>query len=277
MSNTNRAGFLRKAFTLLELLVIVAIMGAMVTVGIVSVRSGQGVARVKGATRDVFAAVRRARSTALVTQQSVVVEYSTTMQDDEPIVNIKVTSAKLMSEGVDLAKVRTVTGQYISQPTELVHIESPGDAADKTAGESSETSGETLEDVLFTPIATDIVKGMRIKVIKGDEELSADQNVRKKRVSAFSNVDYLLGIYEKREAKKQSEASKSGNESSSFDSSKPSEEDDLSKPVRVVWEPNGRVEPHQLWIYADGQSPEDGLSIKIDRFGAAKVLSSSDN
>ena len=275
MKKIQSAARFKKAFTLLELLVIVAIMGMMVTVGIVNVRSGQGAARVKGATRDVFAAIRRARSTALVTQQSVVVEYSTTMEDEDPVVNIKVTSAKLISEGVDFSKVRTVTGQYIVEQRELVHIEKAEETSEEKPIEGK-SSGETLEDVLFTPIATDIVKGMRIKVVK-DSELLAEGAVRQRRVSAFSNVDYLLGVYAKRDEKSSSlktqEDSQSNN--SSDDAKAPLE--DISKPVSVVWEPNGRVEPHQVWIYADGQSPEDGLSIKIDRFGAAKVISSNDN
>ena len=53
--------------------------------------------------------------------------------------------------------------------------------------------------------------------------------------------------------------------------SKPSE--DVGEPVSIVWETNGRVEPHRVWIYPDGARPEDGLSIKVDAFGAAKVVS----
>ena len=47
----------------------------------------------------------------------------------------------------------------------------------------------------------------------------------------------------------------------------------MQEPVSVVRETNGRVESHQVWVYADGRRPEDGLSIRIDGFGAAKVLS----
>ena len=43
--------------------------------------------------------------------------------------------------------------------------------------------------------------------------------------------------------------------------------------VSVVWEVNGRCEPHRVYVYPAGKSPESGLCIKIDRFGAAKVLS----
>ena len=55
------------------------------------------------------------------------------------------------------------------------------------------------------------------------------------------------------------------------DKDKPAEED-FQEPVSIVWETNGRVEPHQVWIYPDGAKPEDGLSIKVDAFGGAKVL-----
>jgi hypothetical protein len=42
--------------------------------------------------------------------------------------------------------------------------------------------------------------------------------------------------------------------------------------VSVVWETNGAVEPHKIWIYPDGKKPEDGLMLNIDSFGAVKVL-----
>ena len=42
--------------------------------------------------------------------------------------------------------------------------------------------------------------------------------------------------------------------------------------VSVVWETNGAVEPHRIWIYPDGKKPEDGLQLNIDSFGAVKVL-----
>ena len=48
----------------------------MVSIGVGSIMSGQGAARVKGATRDVYAAIRHARSVALVTGQRVLVNYS---------------------------------------------------------------------------------------------------------------------------------------------------------------------------------------------------------
>ena len=47
---------------------------------------------------------------------------------------------------------------------------------------------------------------------------------------------------------------------------------DMDEEVSVVWETNGAVEPHRIWIYPDGKKPEDGLQLNVDSFGAVKVL-----
>jgi len=262
---------LKRAFTLIELLVIIAIMGTMVTVGIVSVRSGQGAARVKGATRDIFAAIRHARSTALVTQQPAIITYSTETVDGEVVAKVEITSAKLMTEGVDLTKVRTVTGYPLKSVANVSAVASDKEAAAEDGGGEKE-KGNTLEEVLFAPIDTDIVKGMRLKVVVGGDGLDISEEMHRPKISVFSNVDYLLGKF--KDSKKSAEAEKTAEEgkkgdSSGMDAAKVEDQE----PVSIVWETNGRVEPHQVWVYADGQSPESGLSIRIDRFGAAKVLS----
>ena len=256
----------RRAFTLLELLIIIAIMGLMVTVGVVSVRSGQGAARVRGATRDVFAAIRSARSIALVTQQPAIVTYSVSEEDGEPVPKIDIVSKKLIYDGVDRSKVRTLTGEPLKDaPGRVQDVEEA--SPEKGAAEGS-SGGESLADILFAPVSADVVKGMRIKVLKGDEALAAaDASARKSRVSVFSNVDYLLGKLKGENASDKSEKEKPET------SEKSSAADDRQEPVKVEWEANGRVEPHQVWVYADGTKPEDGLLIKIDRFGAAKVVS----
>ena len=46
----------------------------------------------------------------------------------------------------------------------------------------------------------------------------------------------------------------------------------MDEEASVVWETNGAVEPHRIWIYPDGKKPEDGLMLNIDSFGAVKVL-----
>ena len=288
---------MRRAFTLIELLVIVAILATMVTIGVGSIRSGQGAARVKGATRDIFAAIRHARSVALVTGQPAIITYSTAEEDGEVMAKVEVTSAKLFSseEG---KTYETLSGMPIEgeedryaasadEGRELVHIRGSkaksfakgADAKDaKTTDpehpeDAAGSGGETIEEILFKPMDAEVVKGMRLKVLKDEDDPHASGNAgRKPRISVFSNVDYLIGRFKdaKAEAKKKEDAEKSNDPSTASEASDAKSEE--QEPVSVVWETNGRVDPHQVWVYADGQKPEDGLLIRIDRFGAAKVL-----
>ncbi len=290
----------RRGFTLIELLVIVAIICAMMGVGVMSIRGGQAAARVKGATRDVFAAIRQARSQALVSQQPVIITYSTVDVDGEVAVKVETTGAKLFSSGVDRSKIRTVTGEPLKEARVTASeaaaarataraksqaaraklrsggsaAKAAGDAAaDASAASGAKEEGSIVEDVLFAPIHADVVKGMRIKVVKGeDEAAAATAEGRKPRVSVFSNVDYLLEKFNRKTAAGDA-ASGAASKTSAKKDSKLAKANDDQGPVSVVWETNGRVDPHQVWVYADGQRPEDGLSIRIDRFGAAKVLS----
>lgn len=275
---------MRRAFTLIELLVICAILATMVSIGVGSILSGQGAARVKGATRDVFAAIRHARSVALVTGQRVLVNYSNETVDDEVCVKIEVVAAKIMSADGDRP---TPTPYWVEDykdlpqkakaqdggKYELVHIRKPGEGA----GEATESSGggETLEEILFSPMDSSVIKGMRILVKKGDEALTDETDVQaRSRISVFSNVDYLQSRY--KEAKKDAEVK--SQEGSGKDSASPLESgssgsvNDMDETVSVVWETNGAVEPHKVWIYPDGKKPEDGLMLNIDSFGGVKVL-----
>ena len=255
----------RRAFTLLEILVVCAIMGIMVSVGVVSITAGQGAARVRGAARDVFAAIRQARSTALVTMQPAIITYSTSTLDGEPVAKVEISSTKLLGAGVDRSKLRTVTGYPVDGAgEELVHVEKNKEPA--PGGEKSE--GETLDEILFAPVSDEVFRGMRIKVLVGDDLLESEEAPRKPGISIFSNVDYLLGRY--KEARKNAEPKeRERSEETSSDKQDSSDQE----PVSVVWETNGRVEPHQVYVYPDGKRPEQGLLIRVDRFGAAKVVS----
>lgn len=259
---------MKRAFTLLELLVIVAIMGTMVTLGIVSLQAGQGAVRVKGATRDIFAAIRHARSTALVTQQPAIITYSTEEVDGEVVAKVEITSAKLMTEGVDPSKVRTLSGDRLKS---VATVSAVAESESEDVQEADASKGRTLEDVLFAPIDVNVVKGMRVKVLVGGGELNMVEDRPKPKISVFSNVDYLLGKF--KESKKSATAEKQTETKNAGSDEKDDAKVEDQEPVSVVWSSNGRVEPHQVWVYPDGKHPEDGLSIKIDAFGAAKVIS----
>ena len=270
---------MRRAFTLIELLVIVAILATMVTIGVGSIASGQGSARVKGATRDVYAAIRHARSVALVTGQRVLVNYSNEKIDDEICAKVDIVAAKIMNADGDRPQPTPYwVEEYKDLPAaarvqkgqELVHIRGLAAKAVASDGESSASGGETVEEILFSPMDASVVKGMRILVKKGDEALHDETTEQaRSRISVFSNVDYLQSRYKeaKKEAKEKGEGLGEGEEEKVSGSV-----NDMDGEVSVVWETNGAVEPHKIWIYPDGKKPEDGLMLNVDSFGAVKVL-----
>ncbi len=261
---------MRRAFTLIELLAIVAIIGIMVTAGVVSLGAGQGAARTRGATRDIFATIRQARSTALVTQQPCVLSYSTVTVDGETCAKVEITSARIFS-GSSVTEAETLSGERVNlaDPNGTAAAAESGDGA---VAEDGAGGGQAIEDILFEPIAADVVKGMAIQVKMADELIEVEQNEEKSRsmISAFSNVDALLGRY--KESTK-SATEKEADETDAAREAAPAAGDDVQEPVSVVWEVNGRCEPHRVYVYPAGKSPDSGLCIKIDRFGAAKVLS----
>ncbi len=262
---------MRRAFTLIELLVIVGIIASMVTVSVLSVRSGQDAVRMRGAARDVFATIRRARSTALITQKPTVITYSCSEVDGESAIKIEIKSEEIMSTSSGKERVQTLSGAPL--PAEAAE-DAPVTAESAAAGGPGEEGGESVEEVLFRPIDEEVVRGMRLKVALGDESLDygGSGSAAGSKVSIFSTADYLSKMYGATSKKKQEDAA-----SSSSGTTEPSAEKGIQEPVSVVWETNGRVEPHRIWIYADGAEPESGLSIKIDRFGAAKILASGED
>lgn len=247
---------MRKAFTLIELLVIVAIIGIMVASSVVNVGAGQRAARIRGAARDIFAVIRHARSTALVTQQPSVITYSTVRIDDEVCAKVEINAARII--GADsVQRATTLEGDAVS-------LSDAGDDSGDASG------GLTVEDVLFAPISTEVVRGIRIKVLKDGDELDAQQDSARSRpkISVFSNVDYLIGKFN--DAKRKAAENAEVGEDVSAPQAVADAEDQGE--VSIVWEVNGRTEPHKVWIYPDGSSPEKGLCVRVDRFGGAKVL-----
>lgn len=249
---------MRRAFTLIELLVIVAIIGIMVATSVVNIGAGQRAARIRGATRDIFAVIRHARSTALVTQQPSVITYSTVTIDDEVCAKVEINAAKILNADT-VQRASTLSGEMVSLYD--------------NDGSDGDSGGLTVEDVLFAPISTDVVRGIRVKVLKDGEQLeyADDEAKARPKISVFSNVDYLIGKLKDAKAK-EAEAKAKEDEEAGLSAVQTIPDSSDQEPVSVVWEVNGRTEPHKVWVFPDGSSPEKGLCISIDRFGAAKVL-----
>lgn len=271
---------MRRAFTLIEILTVVAIISIMVTAGVVSVRAGQGAARLKAATRDIFATIRHARSVALITQQPSVITYSTQMVDGEVCAKVEIVTAKIFEDNA-ATTAQTLSGREVSLGgADAESASGSRDAGRMTKGgkatqhEEDDAGGQSVSDILFAPISTEVVKGLRLKVTMGDEmlaESTVSDEQRKSMISAWGTASGIIESY--RKIREKSDAEKNPPEGDTSDAgAADGAGESAQEPVSVVWEVNGRTEPHRIWIYRDGSTPERGLSIKVDRFGAAKVL-----
>ena len=159
---------MKRAFTLIELLVIIAIMGTMVAVAVGSVFSGQSAARVRGATRDVLAEIRRARSTALITQSAAVITFSNETSGDVHIAKVEVKGENLIGS-VKEVEATTIEGKKVTV-----------------------SGDEMLAEKINAPIPAQVLEGIKIMVVMGEDGIASSEEIssRKSGVSVFSNIDY---------------------------------------------------------------------------------------
>ena len=253
----------RVGFTLIELLVIIAIMGTMVAVSVLSVRQGQGAARLRGTARDILAKIRFARSVAMTSEEPSIITYSTESIDGDVCAKIEtVASKKLAFSGV--AEAETLGGEKVSLVGE----------SDLEAGDDKSFQGMTAGDVLFAPVSEEVLRGVRLKVeLAGEEEEESSRpGLKRSNVSIFSNVDYLLGLYESAKEKAEREKKEAQEKEGEAPPAEEREIEPLQEPVQLVWQANGRCDPHRVWVYLDGAERESGLVIDVDMFGAVKLL-----
>lgn len=257
----------RRGFTLLELLIIIAILGMVSAVAVVSFSVGMEATRLRGAVRDVFAAMRQARSAALVTQKPAIITFSTDKTADGIVSRFAITSAELQTTH----SLMTSAGR---PPRSLDGYRTQGGAAE--GGEGGDGGGQSVAEALFEPVAEDVMTGVGIKVVfagedVGEEDASNVDEARRSSVSTFSNTPFLLGMYAAERERRKSEAAAAA----------PPAGDDPGKPpveaveedAHVLWQTNGR--PHsacEIHVYIDGDDWRDGWLIRTDMFGAVEVV-----
>ena len=231
-----------KAFTLIELLVIIAIMALMVSVGIVSLQAAQDAARVKSAARDVMAAIRTARSHALISKRPVVVIYSNEKNGDESCASVVIQEKSLFRESRSFEPVYTLAGDRV-------------DTGDDVADDPD--FGETAVEVLNPKeVSRQVMTGLKLKVLEEDETLMLPENeTRRSKISIFSTADNVSRTLESGPSKNEKPAENAAAEAT-------------EEPVKVAFAANGTVTPpHRVWIYPEGSDPSGGFSIHVDRFG----------
>jgi len=265
---------MRRAFTLIELLVVVAIIGLMVTVAVVSVQEGQEYAALRGSVRSVFAAIRQARSIALVSQKPAVITFSSSRSEDSVRSKVEITSVSLMESKANI-RARSITGEWkiLGEEAESVPAGKERNATQHGSAASDSNSGQTVEEILFSPVSEEVLTGVCIKVVMDDEDadgtVAIDNEVRRSRISVFSNVDFLMSSFKKgREAEKERKEKETAAEETALQN----DVEEIEAEKSVAWQTNGRCDPHRIYIYPETGTIEDAWVIKVDRFGGVKVL-----
>ena len=243
----------RRGFTLVELLVVVAIVGTMLAVAVASVGAGMSSVRMKSATRRVLLLSRQARTLALLRQQPAVITYSETWSGSE-FQGSKIKIESKAERGGGNVPLQSLSG-----------YETYGGGEEEDGGDEYGQSSDlkqTMENV-----EDDSLVGIRLKVELLDQDGHAYGEKKRSSISVFSNVDYLL----KRARESAAPASGAREEEKSEDPEDASAAKTPNDPVSIVYETNGRCPPHRITLYKDGQDESDGLVMEVDRFGAVKV------
>ena len=242
----------RHGFTLVELLVVVAIIAVMLSTAALSVGSGTASVRMKNAVRSVWQLSGYARTMALLRQHAVVVTYSEVWEGDS-----FVKSQIEVKAGTELS---TPTGEASSSVARSIF-----DPEAELPALEEETEEDSAENVVQEGMDERAFEfpDVHVKVEFLDED-DYSRNGKKKAISVFSNVDYLLGRdkKEKTESERAKEARAFGDEGKA--------QQEMREPVSVIFETNGRCVPHRILVWKDGQDEAAATVLEVDRFGAIK-------
>ena len=246
----------------MELLVVVAIIAIMLSTAALSVGSGTTAVRMKNAVRSVWQLSGYARTMALLRQHAVVVTYSEVWEGDT-FVKSKI-EVKAGSEiSTPTAEQSSTVARSIFDPeAEIPQLEeeTEEDSAESVVQEGMEERAYEFPDV-------------HLKVeLQGED--GSFEGEKKKAVSVFSNVDYLLG--RNKAASDDKEKKEEGKRSGASDDEEETKQE-TREPVSIVFETNGRCEPHRILVWKDGKDEDSATVLEVDRFGAMKNHDSEDD
>ncbi len=168
-------------------------------------------------------------------------------------------NGEAVEENDELVAASEVDDNAISKEQELMEriVDDPQDSDPDRADASD-----------WDPDSPRSFRGIHLKV-----ELLDDEGVafgeRKSRVSVFSNVDYLRGQSRAAEASRVSRSDSSDQAQTSDGENGQSAS--AEEPVSIVYEANGRCQPHRIKVWKDGADEDSGLTVTVDRFGKTKV------
>ena len=253
----------RHGFTLVELLVVVAIIAVMLSTAALSVGSGTASVRMKNAVRSVWQLSGYARTMALLRQHAVVITYSEVWEGDTFVksqIEVKAGSeVSTPSEELSSTVARSIFDPEAEIPA--LEEETDEDSAESVVKEGLEARAYEFNDV-------------HVKVELLGEE-GTYQTGKKKTISVFSNVDYLLGRGKTDDEEGKSSSSGGTRFRASDDEDEPKHE--MREPVSIVFETNGRCEPHRILVWKDGKDEDTATVLEVDRFGTIKNPEAEDD
>lgn len=260
-------------FTLIEILIVVAIIGVMLAVAVVSVASGRDATRARAAARGVAQMSHYANALAILRQRAAVISFS----------GNKI-SVQLSGQGVDTSEIGETTDPIyrevnvdgktvVTLPSEEMENEEPAAEADakqeKEAGYldqgitpdiddfSKEDAERTFEGVLF-----------RVELVDENGQALDATTATQLRSEANAMV-----------AKREPAGAAWSNTSGEIDLGET--DDDLEKPEvrpenegRVIYESNGSCAPYRVIIFAtteDNQEGEELMSVNVSRSGKVTI------
>ena len=270
----------RSGFTLIEILIVVAIIGVMLVSAVVNVASGRDAARVKTAARGVAQLSHYANALAVLRQRPAVITYKG-----------GTISVKLSGEGVDTSEVgarampiyREVNGETTEVPVD----------DDESSVSDAEASDDTSGD--GTPKESDIIHTERVmdleNIAKEDAERTFEGVIF--RVEAVDEEGHPLDKFTSTQLKSEAEAliKKRGpagaawsNTSGAIDLGKDKGKDEDEKKsgvgpeseYSVIYETNGNCTPYIVRLFAmkgeDGDDEgEELMTVRVARSGKVTI------
>lgn len=270
----------RSGFTLIEILIVVAIIGVMLVSAVVSVASGRDAARAKTAARGVAQLSHYANALAVLRQRPAVISYKG-----------GTISVKLSGEGVDTSEVGPrampiyleVNGETAVEPD--AEEDGAGDDAPAPGGEGKQESG-----IIFTDRIMDLDK-----LAKEDAERTFEGVIF--RVEAVDEEGHPLDKFTSAQLKSEAQSliRKRGvagaawsNTSGEIDLGKGKAEDEQKPEANpeeegcVIYETNGNCTPYIVRLFAakgeDGdEEGEELMTVHVARSGKVTIGDEDDD
>ena len=262
-------------FTLIEILIVVAIIGVMLATAVVSLASGRDATRARTAARGVSQMSHYANALAILRQRSAVVSYS-----GDTI------TVQLCGEGVATDEVgqpalpiyQEVNGEKVEEPVVVEEVPADGNAG---GGEPSGKKEAAKSEYLFTERALDLdelakedysrsFEGILFRVEFVDENGKPLDQQTADQLRSMANA-----MVEKRQAAA-GDSSKKPGEAETGDPG----DDEQKREVRpenegrVIYETNGNCAPYRVTIFAtteDGEEGEELMTVHVSRSGKVTI------